>query len=227
MLDNAEITRAGFGPRAAAYLLDRLILALALGFIRVPSMLASLFGGGAFTFRAFLFQYSALDVLCWVLSCVYFILLTYCTGSTLGKKVMRLRVESADGEPLRLIDVIYRETVGRFLSGIFCLGYLMILADREKRGFHDWLCATRVVYEGVAFKPRAPKHSAAYSVPGAPAQEAPAAAPASYSVPGPSGYSIPGAAPVPAAVEEVPVPEEIEAEPAPEHTFPAEDPREP
>lgn len=198
MQNNGEVTRAGFGPRAAAFLIDRLLLALALLFVRLPASIAAMFGHGGFTSRAFLFSFSALDVVCWVLSAVYFILLTYFTGSTLGKKVMRLRVENADGSPLRLIDVIYRETAGRFLSGILYLGYVMVLADKENRAFHDWLCGTRVVYAGVSFRGREPK-----PVPGQDAsdsEEAPAlpdsAGPsAAYTVPGAAVYTIPGAAP--------------------------------
>ena len=151
MLDK-EATRAGFGPRAAAYILDRALLFAALLIVRAPVWLASMFGPGRLTAKSFLFDHSALDVICWVLAAAYFVLMTYFTGGTLGKKVMRLRVEKADGSDLRFVDVLYRETVGRFLSGILCLGYLMVLADKEKRAFHDWLCATRVVYCDVAFR---------------------------------------------------------------------------
>lgn len=232
MQDNDTITRAGFGPRAAAFLIDRLLLALALVFVRLPAVIAALFGYEGFAFRAFLFRYSALDVLCWALSAAYFILLTYFTGSTLGKKVMRLRVERADGEPLRLIDVIYRETVGRFLSGILCIGYIMALADKEKRAFHDWLCGTRVVYEDTSFRRREPKPAPAYTAPGEDGAPALPDAPAvSYTVPG--AYTIPGAAvpPLPepepdisetepessAPEPEIPVPEEAEPEDALPH----------
>jgi len=206
--NGTEVTRAGFGPRAAAYIIDSVLLAVVLCFVRLPAFIVSLAGGADLSFRAFLFQYSFIDVLCWVLTAVYFVLLTWLTGSTLGKKVMRLRVEAESGEPLRFIDVLYRETVGRFLSGILCLGYLMILADRDNRAFHDWLCATRVVYEGVAFRPKQPRHAAEYSVPGTPAAAQPEEAlPApEYSVPSAAapvraeeiafdpGYSVPGAA---------------------------------
>lgn len=186
MQDNT-LTRAGFGPRAAAFLLDRLLLWIALCVVRVPAYIASLFGGSAFTMRAFLFQYSAPDVLCWLLSAVYFTLMTYYTGATLGKKVMRLRVESESGESLRLLDVLYRETVGRFLSGILCIGYLLALADRDHRALHDRLCDTRVVYDDVRFSKKPQKPAPVYTAPGAAeagglsAPEAPAPI---YSIPG-------------------------------------------
>ncbi len=174
MPDNA-LTRAGFGPRAAAYLLDRAILLIGLCLVRLPFGVASLFGANALTAKNFLFDHSFLDVLCWVLSSAYFVLLTwFCGGATLGKRVMRLRVVRADGEPMRFLDVLYRETVGRFLSGIFCIGYLMVLADKDHRAFHDWLCGTAVVYDGVTLPERkrpAPQENAwtpaaGYSLPG-------------------------------------------------------------
>lgn len=148
------MTRAGFGPRAAAYIIDRAILLIALCVVRFPFGLAAFLGANGLTAKSFLFRYSFLDVLCWLVVAAYFVLMTYFTGGTLGKKVMRLRVEKEDGSALGLVDTIYRETVGRFLSGILCLGYLMALADRKKRAFHDYLCDTRVIYDEVAFRAR-------------------------------------------------------------------------
>ena len=158
-MPDTEITRAGFGPRAAAFIVDELLLLIALSIVRLPFLIASAFGSGVMTARSFLFDHSALDVLCWVLSRVYLVLMTYLCGATLGKKVMRLRVESEEGDRPRLIDVIYRETVGRFLSSIFCVGYLMALADRKKRAFHDYLCDTRVVYDDVRLRGPAPSET--------------------------------------------------------------------
>ena len=83
-----------------------------------------------------------------MLQVTYFVLFTYYTGTTLGKKAMNLRVVNEDGsQKLNLIDVIYRETVGRFLCGLSVgIGYIMAGVDREKRGLHDMLCDTRVIY---------------------------------------------------------------------------------
>ena len=194
---------AGFGVRAAAYIIDRVIVLVPLlFFLRIPAWISALFTGGAFTAKDFFFHYSALDVLCFLLSAAYFVLLTYLSGSTLGKKIMRLRVESQSGEPLRFIDVLYRETVGRFLSGILYLGYIMILADRQNRAFHDWLCDSRVVYdEGVVFRPR-PRRA-----------DAPEATDFSRdTAPSGYGYSIPGAYAEPV----LSLPEESDAEAADE-----------
>jgi len=162
MQDKTDAIRAGFGPRAAAFLLDRLLLVIALLSVRIPALFA---GGGT----AILFRFTAVDVLCYVLVCIYFILLTHFTGSTLGKKVMGLRVEKEDGEKPSLPDVIYRETIGRYLSSILFLGYFMVLADSRQRAFHDYLCDTRVVYDRRVIHPQPqanPEKHADYTVPG-------------------------------------------------------------
>lgn len=139
---------AGFWVRLAAYLLDSVIVFFALIVVRlaVSGFMAAVKGtvlGGNI-----LFQYDLKDIILYVAEALYFILCTYYTGTTLGKKAMNLRVVRADGEEkLGLLTVIYRETVGRFLSSVIMgIGYLMIGIDKEKRGIHDILCDTRVVY---------------------------------------------------------------------------------
>lgn len=194
MLDNDTAVRAGFGPRAAAFLLDRLLLVLALLAVRIPAWISGLSTGGH---SAVFFEFTVPDILCYVLMSVYFVLLTYFTGSTLGKKVMGLHVEKEDGTKPSLLDVIYRETIGRYLSGILCLGYLMILADGRNRAFHDYVCDTRVVYNdrvAAPAPPKAPERNTDYTVPGEvrePVRSAPALIPEPPVTPEPF-YTIPG-----------------------------------
>ena len=46
-----------------------------------------------------------------------------------------------------LFDVVYRETIGKFLSGVIMnIGYIIAGIDSEKRALHDILCDTRVIY---------------------------------------------------------------------------------
>lgn len=193
MQDKTVAIRAGFGPRAAAFLIDRLLLVLALLIVRIPALFS---GGGT----AILFRFTAVDIVCYVLASVYFILLTHFTGSTLGKKVMGLRVEKEDGSKPSAVDVIYRETIGRYLSGILNLGYLMALADSRHRAFHDYVCDTRVVYDEKVMHPRPrtePEKNGDYTVPGeAPEAEerAPALIPETAEAPE-AFYTIPSSLP--------------------------------
>ena len=95
-----------------------------------------------------LFSYTIKDIYLYLGGVLYYILLTYYTGTTLGKKLMNLRVVSETGEKLTLFNVIYRETIGRFLCSFFGgIGYIMAGIDGQKRGLHDMICGTRVIYE--------------------------------------------------------------------------------
>ena len=73
--------------------------------------------------------------------------MTYFCGATLGKKALKIKVIKQNREKLSLVDVIYRESIGRYLSGlIIFIGYIMIAVDSKKRGLHDILCDTFVIY---------------------------------------------------------------------------------
>ena len=142
------VVYAGFWVRLAAFLLDHIIVFFILLAARLVLIPVTSLTKGTFLDGNILFQYSLKDILLYAVQVLYFILCTYYTGSTLGKKALNLRVESAaKGQELRLIDVVYRETVGRFLCSISIgIGYLLVALDKEKRGFHDMLSDTRVVY---------------------------------------------------------------------------------
>ena len=135
--------RAGFWVRLAAYALDRLLLWVALLSVQIPA----LFSAGNFYNRTIFFTFTAADILRWVLISLYFVMLTALGGATLGKKAMGLQVvRSEDGGRLPFWTALYRETIGRYLSGILCIGYLLVAIDGEKRGLHDRICDTLVVY---------------------------------------------------------------------------------
>ena len=139
---------AGFWVRLAAYVLDSLIVFAGLLIVRLIFAGISLAGGDAITGTDILFHYSLKDIVLYVLKVLYFIAFTYLTGTTLGKRAMNLQVVSKNPEEkLTLLNVVYRETVGRFLCSFpVNIGYIVAGLDPEKRGFHDMLCDTRVVY---------------------------------------------------------------------------------
>lgn len=142
-----DIEYAGFWVRLAAYCIDCAIVWVGLLFVNLVIGILSAAGSGVFR-TEILFQYTAKDILLYVLQVLYFVLLTHGTGTTPGKRLLNLYVVNADGsQKLELLNVIYRETVGRFLCGLSIgVGYIMAGVDREKRGLHDMLCDTRVVY---------------------------------------------------------------------------------
>ncbi|MCI9439683.1 MAG: RDD family protein [Ruminococcus sp.] len=143
-----DIAYAGFWVRLAAYFLDSVIVFVMLLIVRLmmsgimSAVRGTVLGGNI------LFHYTLKDIVLYLGQVLYFILCTRYTGTTIGKKAMNLRVVNADGSTeLDFLTVVYRETVGRFLCSLpMCIGYLMAGLDKEKRGIHDMLCDTRVVY---------------------------------------------------------------------------------
>ncbi len=139
---------AGFWARTAAYVIDGFIVfAGQLVFRFLLFLTFGLFWNNNPLDGSFLFQYSFKDALLYGVGAIYFVLCTYYAGATLGKKAMNLKVVSGDGERLTFLNVLYRETVGRFLSAfVLCIGYILVGVTNEKTGLHDILCDTRVVY---------------------------------------------------------------------------------
>lgn len=145
---NQEVSYAGFWVRLAAYMIDSVVVFAALLVVRlVMSGIMTVFDGTILGGNI-LFHYTLKDIVLYVFHVLYFILFTFYTGTTLGKKALNLKVISADENVKpRLLDIVYRETVGRFLCGLSVgIGYIFAGVDKEKRGLHDMLCDTRVVY---------------------------------------------------------------------------------
>lgn len=138
---------AGFFVRLAAYIVDTVIVWAAMLIVRIPVWVTTISSPDNFLVKDFIFQYSIKDILFYIMQAAYFVMLTYFTGSTLGKKLFQIRVVSAEDRKMTFFEVTFRETVGRFLSAlILSIGYIMIAIDKKKRGLHDILSDTNVVY---------------------------------------------------------------------------------
>lgn len=137
---------AGFFVRLIAYGIDMLIASIAVAAVKLPFSIAASNGAG-FLKSNFIFTYSFLDVLGYVGIAAYFVLLTYFAHTTVGKILFHLEV-SCERE-WSFVNVLYRETVGRFLSSLLNIGYLAVIVQKEKQGFHDMLCDTHVVYKNM------------------------------------------------------------------------------
>jgi uncharacterized RDD family membrane protein YckC len=78
----------------------------------------------------------------------YFILFWTLVGATPGMRLMRMRVVDGRGEPPGPARAALR-LVGAVLAALpFFAGYLLVLVDDRRRGLHDMLARTIVVYEG-------------------------------------------------------------------------------
>lgn len=137
---------AGFFVRFAAYLADSIIASI-LSLTLVSPLYAAKAAGMDFLGKNILFNFTIINIISYLLFVAYFVLLTYFGHSTPGKKIFRLEVITEDGS-WNFINILYRETIGRFLSGLMNIGYLAIIVTEKKQGFHDKLCDTCVIYKG-------------------------------------------------------------------------------
>ncbi len=140
--DYAPSDCAGFFTRLAAFVLDSLIA-------WVMSLIVSSVVGlalGSLMDDYLFFSITVKSVVRWVVVALYFVLLTGFCGATLGKRLLRIQVVSPDGTKPSWWSVIYRETIGRYLSSLLLIGYFVLAFDKRHRGFHDMLADTRVVY---------------------------------------------------------------------------------
>lgn len=144
---NENRVYAGFFVRLLAFGIDSLIAAIVAVTVTSPFSIAA--NAGVHFFKNnFLFHYSFLDVLNYVAAAAYFVLLTYFIHTTPGKALFRLEVVTEDKD-WTILNIIYRETVGRFFSSLLCAGYFAVAISARKQGFHDMLCDTFVVYKGM------------------------------------------------------------------------------
>ncbi|MCY8471606.1 hypothetical protein BJH90_12025 [Bacillus halotolerans] len=147
---------AGFWIRVLAYLIDGII-------VSVPSyiilfIINSVFIAGSIatdpymTKDEYMVKYLTLAFLpamliMIVISVLYYGLLTASKmQGTLGKKILGLKVVNEQGGRVSI-----GQAIGRYfayiLSGIiFYIGFIMV-AFGEKKGLHDIICRTRVVYK--------------------------------------------------------------------------------
>ena len=132
---------AGFWTRFVAYLIDMIV-------IYAISSLLNTFSFGLLN-KQLDFPILGEESLSYVIVMfTYFIAMTYFFSQTLGKMIMKIKVETNKGEKLSLADVVYRELVGRLLT-IFLvyLPYLAVVFTNKKKGLHDFIADTVVVKE--------------------------------------------------------------------------------
>lgn len=159
------LPKAGFWIRFAAFFIDGLLVGIvtlavfwfALGsdFLQMFSALASLQGNAPMDQQAaqqLLQQAIALQgkALIWNLALtvvvyLYFILCTAASGQTIGKRICGIRVIRTNGRRVGLGWAFMREVIGRIVSSIFLIGYLMVAFHSQKRGLHDLIGGTYVI----------------------------------------------------------------------------------
>lgn len=153
---------AGFITRYVAFLIDILLIAavsftlitvtrVTLSFFGLDQILAQLaarlgIGGERAAIGSALRWFLTLACSFLVFG-VYSILSWLLVGKTVGKALMGLRVLGLDGARITVKQALTR-SIGYYLSALaLLLGFLWVLVDDRRQGWHDKLARTVVVYE--------------------------------------------------------------------------------
>jgi len=144
------ITVIGFGRRLAAILLDALLLGVLSMFVAFLIGMAGVFVDMYTPNRPL--PLSSLIVICTlVFSVAYYVVAWSRTGQTVGKTMLGIKIVGADGKPLSGGKAFLRY-IGYLVSGIvFALGFIWVLFDRKRQGWHDKMAGTYVVDADAVF----------------------------------------------------------------------------
>lgn len=156
---NLRGTYAGFVTRAAAFILDIIFISITvgvvnwfvralLGFVGVNLSFCPPITGATFL-RGLLCQIAAWTMLIFTISFpfIYWIFFWTLSGQTPGKFFLRLRVIPEGGGRITLLRAVLR-LIGYWAS-ILTLGYgfLKVLVEDRRRGMHDRIAGTCVIYD--------------------------------------------------------------------------------
>lgn len=126
--------------RFLAFLIDVVVLII-ISF--VVGLLTNSLLSASFSYQDFRFYVQNINN---VVGVLYFVLLTYLNQATIGKKMLGLKVVTLKRTNPGLLTIIIREVLGKFVSAIvLLLGFLWILFDKDKQGWHDKIAGTIVV----------------------------------------------------------------------------------
>lgn len=129
-----------FGVRALAYIVDLIIISV------LTSVADFTLGMGLF-FIPDLFWFGLAKVVNFAVIFVYYGWFYSERGATPGKMLFDLEVmETGSGRRIGYWRSFFRETVGKFLSGlVFGVGYLLVLFREDRKALHDLIFDTRVM----------------------------------------------------------------------------------
>ncbi len=140
-VEKAEYRYAGFWMRFWAYLLDLVVIASVNGILVYP------------IFRALDIKisdpsiFAPVSITTAVIFYGYFVLMTKFFGQTLGKMVFGLKVISLEAKKLSWSTIMFREWIGRFISGSILILYIVVAFLPKRQGIHDLFADTTVVHE--------------------------------------------------------------------------------
>ncbi|MBI2935484.1 MAG: RDD family protein [Chloroflexi bacterium] len=130
---------AGFWIRLGAYLIDDVLL------LALVVVLVAVFFGANVAAQSAGASTLASNLIGALLSILYFTLTIGSWGATLGKRMLGLKVVRTDGSPVSYLRSLLRFLCYNLSLLPVGLGFVWIAWDEQKRGWHDYICDTKVI----------------------------------------------------------------------------------
>jgi uncharacterized RDD family membrane protein YckC len=148
------VVKIGFWKRAVAITIDLVFLDVSTKISLLPLkrsidlgdiIPADLFSMDTFQAKVFLLYVILYLFVGLILSLVYFTYFHSATGQSIGKRLLKIKAIQTSGEPLNF-KIAFIRWGGYFISGLaMYLGFLWVLFDKNKQGWHDKIAGTYVV----------------------------------------------------------------------------------
>lgn len=141
----AAAGEAGLITRALAFAADAVVIDVVAWLVGgVAAVIVSLFNLPKDVTTVLVAIGAGIAVL-WVVG--YFVVFWSTTGQTPGNRLMRIRVRSASADESIGLGRAFLRVLGAILSAlILFLGFALIVVDPRRRGLHDMIAGTIVVY---------------------------------------------------------------------------------
>ncbi|KXH87563.1 hypothetical protein AU377_00995 [Sporosarcina sp. HYO08] len=143
--DKYQLKFAGFWTRFWAYFIDLIVLS-AIGGIFIKPLFRVM---GIEISNPFFWIFSVYKLTALLLLLVYFAFMTKFFKQTVGKMIMGIKVIPKDQKELTWSTVLFREVIGRFISKMLWIPYLLVIFMPKKEALHDLFADTLVVHEDV------------------------------------------------------------------------------
>jgi len=139
-----SIKYAGFLERLAARIIDN-IICTGIWIILTATLILIALTLEASSSGRFGISYLTIFIIPFIVIRTYFVVLHVWSGQTIGKKIMHIKLVKTDMSKVTLGTALIRE-VAELISIIFYyIGYLWIIIDKKKQGWHDKLAKTYVI----------------------------------------------------------------------------------
>ncbi len=147
-MDSNQFEYAGIGRRLIAKAIDTCIIAVIyplLAFIATIGFATNSLQASVNSYERFMMMIGSFILLQIIGACLYSTIMVSKSGMTVGKRILKIKVVMASGEPVPFGSALYRFLAEIISAVLLFSGYIMAFFDPEKRTLHDRIAQTRVV----------------------------------------------------------------------------------